>query len=203
MKYTEKIKKHLTKKVKNLSSAENLLKISEVASMLKVTPEEISGWVLDGKLVQIEIDNKFYITTNSYNDFTSNNQQEIFSKVAENIWTSSLKAEPIVREHVNERMRANSGIVLDRAFRAVSLLENIHKKYESRLDLINSKHGGIAAFIIYARVISLLYSVISLLRTTVFSEPYILLRPLWEAILLAEYFTLSEVNQENNRYISR
>jgi hypothetical protein len=191
------------KKVKILSSSDNLLKVIEVANLLKVSPDAILLWVSEGKLEPIEIDNEFYITPKSYNEFTSNNLQEIFHKVAENLWSQTLLVEPVAREEVNKRIRTNASIVLDRAKSAVNLLESIHKKYEPHLDLFNSKHGGIAAFITYARIISLLYSIIALLRSTVFSESYILLRPLWEAILLAEYFTLSEANHENTRCISR
>lgn len=118
------------------------------------------------------------------------------------MWKSVEELAPEVQKHVSERIMYSNQLVLDRAEKTVKILEEFHKKYEHGIDL-NDKRGIIASFIIYARIISLLYSIMKLLRSAIPSESFILLRPLWEAILLAEYFYISEIRTENEREIRR
>lgn len=113
------------------------------------------------------------------------------------MWESHIKIMPSVQKEVSERFKDNSQIVLDKAEGVVKFLEEVHRRIEPSIDIYNDKRGSVAAFILHARVISLLYSIIHLLRSGIPSESFILFRPLWEAILLSKYFILSEINGDN------
>jgi len=186
-----------------LNPPNNYLEIHQIASLLKVPIETIKMWIERGMLESKQINGTTYISSESYNKFTESNLSEIMIEVTNNLWVRTMEREPVIREEVNKKFQTNSILVLERAQSTVDLLQSIHSKYEQSIDIFESKHGGVAAFIIYSRIISMLHSIIELLKSTIFSEAYILMRPLWEAILLADYFFLSEVNSENKREIRR
>jgi len=169
-----------------------------------VLPSDILNWINEGKLKGIkQEDGKYLIALEDYQKFGSSFPKELRDKMGEYLWKSLEKIRPLVQEKVSSRFRHNSKFVLDRTERPVQLLEQLHKKYEPNINIFNDKRGATACFIIYARVISLLYSMIKLLRSGVPAESFILFRPLWEAILLAEYFMFSDANNENQKEIRR
>ena len=182
---------------------EKYLSINEVASGLKVMPEDIMKWIIEGEIEANKINDTYQVSLKEYERYGKSFPTELRHKIGKYLWKSQLVVGPIIQKEVSERFRANSQLILDKDENAVKILENIHKKYEPQVEIFNDKRGSVASFIIYARIISLLYSIILLLRSGIPSESFILFRPLWEAILLAEYFMLSEANDENNKQIRR
>ncbi len=186
------------------NNTENYITPQEAAIRLMVLPSDIINWINEGKFRGIkQEDGKYLIALEDYQKFGSSFPKELRDKMGEYLWKSVEKIRPFIQEKVTSRFKHNSKFVLDRAEQAVQLLEKLHKKYEPNIDIFNDKRGATACFIIYARVTSLLYSIIKLLRSNVPAESFILLRPLWEAILLAEYFMFSDTNNENQRQIRR
>jgi len=186
------------------NNTENYITPQEAAARLMVLPSDILNWINEGKLKGIkQEDGKYLIALKDYQKFGSSFPKELRDKMGKCLWTSLEKIRPLVQEKVSSRFRHNSKFVLDRTERPVQLLEKLHKKYEPNINIFNDKRGATACFIIYARVISLLYSMIKLLRSSVPAESFILFRPLWEAILLAEYFMFSDASNENQKQIRR
>lgn len=186
------------------NNIENYITLEEAATRLKVLPSDILKWVNEGKLKGIKKeDGKYLIPLEDYQNFGRSFPKELRDKIGEYLWRSLEVIRPLVQEDVSGRFRLNSQFVLDRAEQAVQLLEKLHRKYEPNIDIFNDKRGAVACFIVYARVISLLYSIINLLRSGIPAESFILFRPLWEAILLAEYCMFSDANNENQREIRR
>lgn len=182
----------------------NTLSIEEVANKLKVLPSDIQQWIKEGKIKAIQQnDNGHRITVEEYQKFGRSFPDELRAKIGEYMWKYQLEILPPIQKEVSERFINNIQPVLDRAEVSVKILEDIHKKYEPYVNVFDEEKGSVAAFILYARAISLLYSIIYLLRGGVPAESLILFRPLWEAILLADYFLISEVNKENERQIRR
>jgi len=182
------------------SNTEDYITPQQAAAKLKVLPSDILNWINEGKLKGIkQEDGKYLIALEDYQKFGSSFPKELRDKIGKYLWKYVETIRPVAQERVSSRLRDNSKFVLDRTEQAVQLLEKLHKKYEPNIDILNDKRGATACFIIYARVISLLYSIIRLLRSSVPAESFILLRPLWEAILLAEYFMFSDMNNENQK----
>lgn len=183
---------------------ESYVSIEEAAIGYKVMPSDVLQWIKEGKIrANKQEDNTYIIPLKEYQRYGSSFSEELRLKIGEYMWKSIEQMAPSVQKHVSERFKYNSQFVLERDEKTVKILEEIHKKYEPGIDLLNDKRGAVASFIIYARVISLLYSIIKLLRSAIPSESFILLRPLWEAILLAEYFLISDMRDENKNVISK
>lgn len=176
--------------------------IEEAAARLKVLPSDILTWIKEGKIKGKKQENNTYlIPLEEYQNFTRSFPKELREKIGEYSWKYLETIRPLIQADVTARFSQNSQFFLDRAEHAVRLLENLHRKYEPKVDIFDDKRGAVASFIVYARVISLLYSIIRLLRSGIPSESFILFRPLWEAILLAEYFMFSDANNEKQKVI--
>lgn len=73
----------------------------------------------------------------------------------------------------------------------IQTLEDIHRYYGDRLDILNDETAVVAAYLLYAKVISLLKMTCLCLEHH-FWNALLLLRPIDEALQLAEYFVLTE-----------
>lgn len=182
---------------------DKFMSIIEVAKGLRVMPDDILKWIEEGKINVTKINNTYQVSIEEYKRYGSSFPIELREKIGEYLWKSQLQIGPAIQKEVSERFSSNSKFVLNRDENAVKNIEIIHKRYEPHVEVFKDKRGSVAAFILYARAISLLYSIILLLRSGIPSESFILFRPLWEAILLARYFMLSETNNENKKQIER
>lgn len=182
---------------------DKFMSVAQVAIGLKVMPDDIIKWISEGKIKAEKTNDTYQVSIEEYQRYGSSFPVELRHKLGEYLWKTQLELGPSIQKEVSERFRSNSQHVLDRDECAVKILETIHKRYEPHVEVFKDKRGSVAAFILYARVISLLYSIILLLRSGIPSESFILFRPLWEAALLAEYFMISEANNENKKQIRR
>lgn len=182
----------------------HFLTVERVAAGYKVKSEDVLEWIASGKIqAEQQKDGSYQIPLEEYQRFGSSMPQELMEKMSQYLWERMEEIRPQVQERVRDRFLQNSQHVLDRVDQAIALLEELHKKYEPGIDIVNDKRGAVAAFIVFARVISLMHSIVSLLRAGVAAESVILFRPLWEAILLAEYFSVSDALGQNQNRIKR
>jgi len=176
----------------------------EAALRLNVHPSDIIEWIEKGRIKAYKSDKgDYFIKPNNLQKFANSMPEELRFKIGEYLFAYQKGILPEVQQDVSERFKFSTDIVLNRAELAVQLLESLHKKYEKKIDIFKEKNGAVASFIVYARVISLLYSLIDLLRSSIPAESSILFRPLWEAILLAQYFSMSMASNENQGVIRR
>lgn len=189
---------------KLMANNEVLLSIEDVAKGLKVKPEDVLGFVSKGVLKGVkQPDGTYKVAAVDYQAFGQSMHREYVSRAQHYMWESMLRIQPEVQNKVAHRFYNNIQIVLDRAEKAVLLLERFHKKYEPEFDVFEDKCGKVAGFVVYARVVSLLHSILNLLRNAIPSESLILFRPLWEAILLAKYFVFSDLSKKNSNIIRK
>jgi len=181
-----------------------MITVEKAAKGYKVLPRDVLEWIEAGKIQAVkQNDDSYLIPLEEYQRFGRSLPKELREKVGQYLWEAMESTEPMVRADLRDTIKQNIQFVLNRAEQAVSLLEELHKKYEPRVDVFNDKRGSTACFIIFARIISMLYSIIALLRSGVPAESFILFRPLHEAVLLAEYFMFSEADNENQNEIKK
>jgi hypothetical protein len=172
--------------------------IEEAARRLKVLPADIIQWIKEDKLIgNIKDEREYTILIKDFQAFLEAHPNELYERIGELLFEEFGKAKEEVGEEVRERFSNNIQLVLDRIEKGVKVLESLHSKHESGIDIFEDKRGAVASFIIYARIISISYSIIYLLRSGVPSESSILFRPLHEAVMLAEYFFISDCHREN------
>jgi hypothetical protein len=180
------------------------LSVDQVAQGLKVSTQDILELIQAGKIKTAKnSDGDFQVSLHDYQEYGSSMPPELMSKISQKMFDGMLAAKTSIQPEIKARFAKNNAIVLDRLEQSVLFLEALHRKYEPGIDIVNKKTGGVAAFVLYARIISLLHSIITLLRKGVPTEAMILFRPLWEAILMAEYFTVSDERNENPEVIQK
>ena len=180
------------------------LSVDDVARLLRVTPADVQEWVLKGRLSGVKGSwLNAMIPVSEYQKFGSSLPPELRRKMGEYLWRTLVATRPAIQEEINERFRANISVVLNRIEKSVRILEKSHSEHEPGVDIISARDGWTAAFIVHARVISLLFGAIGLLRSSIPAETAVLFRPLWEAMLLADYFVLSGRDNENAGAISQ
>ncbi len=182
----------------------HFLTVEQVARGYKVQPKDVVEWIHAGKIAaERQSDGTFLIPLAEYQKFGSEMSGDLMQKALENMWNSMERERPHIQEEVRAQFLKNSQVVLGRIEETIKLLEEIHKKYEPGIDIAKDQGGAVAAFIVFARVISLLYSILALLRSGIPAESMILFRPLWEAVLLVEYFSVSDALGHNSNAIRR
>lgn len=179
-----------------------MITVEKAAKGYKVLPSDVLEWIEAGKIQAVkQKDNTYLIPLEEYQRFGRSLPKELRDRLGKYLWEAMESMEPMVRAEVRDTIKQNIQYVLERAERAVNFVEELHRKYEPGFDVINDKRGCTACFIIFTRIISMLYSIIALLRSGIPAESFILFRPLHEAVLLAEYFMVSEVEKENQNEI--
>lgn len=177
--------------------ADQLISLAEAAERLKVSEAHVDKLVSEGLLVIEVVAATRSVRIDSLQRLVRTMPPSLWQKIAAHSWAIVQEILPGVTDEVRQRFSQNLGPMLDRAEQTVQLLEQLHSKYERGIDVFEDHRGAVAAFIIYAREISLLYSMIALLRSAVPAEALLLGRPIWEAALLARYFYESDCRNEN------
>lgn len=179
------------------------LSIEDVARRLMVRPSDVVSWINQEKLRSVEDENGSQcIDETEYARFGSSFPKEYRETLGQYLWNSLDEIQEKVHSDVNKRFNASNEKFLKNDEKSIAILEELHRKYEHQIDVFQRKDGYTAAFILYARIISLEYAMINMLRANQL-EAFLLFRLLWEAILLAEYFALSEHFGDNSRCIRR
>lgn len=176
---------------------------AEAAHRLLVSQEDIQKLAQEGLLAVETIDGVDHITLDSLRALVKSMPPSLLEKMGNLAWSLTEQVRPEVSAEVNERFTKNLVPLLNRAECSIRLLERLHSQHEPGIDIFNDRRGAVAAFIVLARIISLLYSSLSLLRSAVPSETFLLFRTIWEGGLLVRYFTLSERRGENAAAIRR
>jgi hypothetical protein len=82
----------------------------------------------------------------------------------------------------------------------IKILESMHKKYSSKIDVLKSEDGKTAAYILFSKIIRLLNMTNDMLSKK-YWEASNLLRPIDEANYLCQYFVLSESRPQTKKHI--
>lgn len=110
----------------------------------------------------------------------------------------------LLRADANSRRAENFKIrihdLLGKYRKFIRVLENLHRKYHTNVDVLNDETAVNAAYILFAKVINLLY-----LGCLCFENHYyhanMLLRPIDEHIDLAEYFIFTDGTRKGEKHL--
>ena len=84
----------------------------------------------------------------------------------------------------------------------IDVLINLHKKYEHKIDVLRDETALAASYILYSNVISLL-KLANLGLSHFYWDSRILLRPIDEAVMLAEYFIISDGTDLGKKHLRK
>jgi len=174
-----------------------------MASMMYVSKEDVIDWIKSGKLKAIPSDGNYKISYEEYSRFGQSGiwMGKLHDKIFEHMKILINDGRAI--EQVNEGFRRGMKPHIDKARQIIGYLEEIHAYYEKRLDVINGKSALDAAFIITARLISILYSAINLIETGEIIGASVLFRSIYEGVNLVKYFIFSSGSREGQKDLNK
>lgn len=174
-----------------------------MASVMHVSKEDVIDWIKSGKLKVLHSDVDFKISYEEYSRFGQSGvwMGKFHDKMFEYI--KNLINDGSAIEQVNEGFRRGMKPHIDKARQIIGCLEEIHSYYEKKLDVLNAKLALDAAFIITARLISILYSALNLIETGEIVGASVLFRSIYEGKNLAKYFIFSSGTKKGQEDLNK
>ncbi len=182
-----------TKKTKS----DKLIRIEKAISFLKVLPEQFQLWHNEGKF-EIKFNNRgvpciteIDLRELAYSDFVKKSSTEYVLKYIEQRQKD---------ESTRRNYRFNTAIMeaVKRYKGYVKILEELHTNYQNRINVIHDESALVGAYMLYVKIISLLNMACINLENYHWHSA-LLLRPIDEAIQLAEYFLITEDTDEGRK----
>jgi hypothetical protein len=177
---------------KRSPKTENFISVDEAIYILRVAKMQFYIWLITGNIETIEKDGKVFI------------RQTDFSKLAydDNVHKSSIiflsfdgqrrEKERLTR---NDEFIFNNSKTISKYRGYIKTLENIHASYYGQLNILHTESALTAAYLLYYKVINLLYMACTCLES-LYWHSTVLLRPIDETIDLALYFIITENTDE-------
>ena len=177
---------------------ENLVHVDDVIYTLRVSPDQMKVWLAE---------NRFKVCTSQGKPAI---KQGDFKKLAhsQDVHEASLKAfsfevkrrERDEKSGKSQRFCSEIAIKIETYRSYIQVLEDIHAGYYDHLDPLHDETPLVAAYILYSRVISLLKMGCLCLENH-FWDVRILLRPIYEAVDLADYFVIPQNTDQGRTHL--
>ena len=184
-----------------MNKKEILIPLKSVLHITQVSPRQLFLWEING-IIKPTLNLKG-VKCLRMEDF----QELAYSQEVKEASLHSMIAE--TQRRFNDRKQKEDKVFLNKIKAKINnysnyirILEEIHKKYNSKLDIVNSETPVIAAYLLYSRIIGLLKMTNFCLKNK-FIEAHILIRPIDEAIQLAEYFIISANTDQGKEHLKK
>lgn len=162
-----------------------------MALSMHVSKEDVIEWIKSGQLKAEQSEEDYKISYKEYSRFGQSGMwmakfhDKMFDYMKELINNGG------AIEEVNNGFRLGMKPHITKAHEVIEYLEQIHKNYEKNIN-IHEKTAKVAAIVIIARVISILYSALNLIEKGEVVGASALFRVIYEGENLAKYFIFSE-----------
>jgi len=178
---------------------ETLIPLNDAIYTLGVAPQQFNVWRDIGSFKVINKNGKDYITLT---DFKKLAYSENVHKSALVFFTFDIVRREKERLQKNDVFLLKNSKEIDEYRGYIKTLENIHATYHNRLDILHTESALVAAYILYYKVINLLYMTCLCLEN-LYWHSFTLLRPIDEAIDLAKYFIITEDTAEGRNNLKK
>ncbi|MFH1371857.1 MAG: hypothetical protein ABII09_11320 [Planctomycetota bacterium] len=166
---------------------------------LRVAKQQFDIWLNVGSIKTIEIDGKKFI---SKTDFRKLAYDENAHKSAINFLSFDIQRREEERLTKNDEFIHINSRIISKYRGYIKTLEYIHASYQGQLNILHTESALIAAYLLYYKVINLLYISCTCLEN-LYWHSTVLLRPIDETIDLAIYFIITEDTDEGKRNLKK
>jgi len=181
------------------SNSDKLIRIKEAMHVLRVSPQQFYVWKKQGKFkIKRNKNNKRCIHNSelkqlAYSDFVRAASFETFLNNMKRRKHDEFSCKNILYK---KRIKVN----IKRYRSYVKTLQQVHTNYNNRIDLFQTELALFAAYMLFARIISLL-NMACMCIEEYYWYATALLRPIDETIDLAEYFIISENSNTGKKHL--
>lgn len=168
--------------------------LTDVMSLLRVSERRMRTWIREGRVVvHMAPDGKEAMKMSDLK--TLAHSPEAHEAALEGLAWEAQRREADELSGRNSQFSEEIARRVMRYREYIQTVEDIHSYYGNRLDVLHDESAVVAAYLLYAKVISLLKMTCLCLEHH-FWNALILLRPIDEAIQLAEYFIHIETDTQ-------
>jgi len=170
--------------------SDKLIRVDTAIYILNVSPQQFHSWREESKFqIKYNKNGKPCITENdlkklAYSGFVKEASYDALLNHIERRQNDEITNQDSIFKN---RTKKN----VEKYRQYISTLERIHSNYQNRMDLIHSESALVAAYMLHAKVLNLLNMACLNLENHYWYSS-LLLRPIDEAIDLAEYFLITE-----------
>jgi hypothetical protein len=186
------------KKRKNRQNKEIIIPLDEFIHTLRISPQQLDEWIHLG-IVHTYPHSRGYGV--KYSDF----KNIANSTIALNAALEAFKYE--TKRRYADEIDGNADTFLKSIDHNISLLkrridvlEDIHRSYHNKFDVLRSQDGVTAAYIIFSKIFRLLRMTFLCLENH-YWETMTLIRPINEAADLAKYFIIEKDSEQGRKHI--
>lgn len=185
----QKTKKLNRKKEKTKTSKpEAFIPVNDVIYTLRVARQQFNILKDIGGFKIVNKNGKDCISQTDFKKLAYDNNVH---KSAIDFFNFSLGKREVERLTKNGEFLSHNSKIISKYRGYIKTLENIHAMYHSQLNILHTESALVAAYLLYYKVINLLYMSCTCLEN-LYWHSTVLLRPIDEAIDLALYFVITE-----------
>ena len=189
----------MSKKKKPKGQQETLISLKEAMYLMRVAPIHMDQWIREHKVVPRATSSGPALRLQDFKKLA--HSKDALDGALDGLANHTLRREADEASgktaiYLRERAQIIAGYRKD-----IDTIEAIHRKYHDRLNVLTNQTPKAAAYIITAKVITLL-KMACLCLENVYWESNLLLRPIDEALQLAEYFMVTADTQVGKKHLS-
>lgn len=188
-----------TKKKKHKSQPEPLVPLEEALYVMRVAPIHMDRWMREGRVNVLTSHSGPVMRQVDFKKLA--HSKEAFDAALEGMATEAVRRQSDDATGESLRFRNEIAQVVQEYRDHIGVIEKIHLKYHDRMNVLTSQTPRTAAYIILSKAITLLRMGCLCIENH-YWDTMILLRPIDEALQLAEYFMISADTQEGKKHLA-
>ena len=177
---------------------ENLVHVDDVTYTLRVLPGQMKALLAKNRVKVCTFQGKPAIKQGDFKKLA--HSQDVHEASLKALCFEVGKREADEKSGKSQRFCSEIAIKIETYRSYIQALEDIHAGYHDHLDPLHDETPLVAAYILYSRVISLLKMGCLCLENH-FWDARILLRPIDEAVDLADYFVISQNTDQGRTHL--
>jgi hypothetical protein len=192
-------KKSQEKNDKDVCRADEPIYVNDVLYTLGLAQPQLNAWKKMGLLNTIWQEGKEYVSRRDFEKLANDGNVRASARTFFN-WQIQEMEKERTEKNSNHKLKNLKTIARYRAY--IKVLERMHASYRPHLDLLGDESALVAAYLLYYKVINLLYMSCTCLENSYWHSS-VLLRPIDEAIHLAEYFIWEKATEKGKNHLTK
>ena len=196
----QKTKKLNRKKEKTKTpKPESFISVNDAIYILRVARQQFNILKYIGGFKIVNKDGKDFISQTDFRKLAYDNNVR---KSAINFFSFDIEKREVERLTKNDEFLFHNSKIISKYRGYIKTLENIHAMYHSQLNILHTESALVAAYLLYYKVINLLYMSCTCLEN-LYWHSTVLLRTIDETIDLASNFIITEKTEKGKNDLKK
>lgn len=177
---------------------ESYITVEEAMHSMRVAPLHMENWIREGRVKVVDTPIGRTIRESEFKKLA--HSPEALEAALEGLANQTARRESDETTGRSQEFKVEIAQVVQEYYAHIDTLERIHRKYHDRLDVLSTQSPTVAAYIIFSKILALLRMTCLCLEHH-YWDAVILLRPIDEAVTLAEYFVTTADSAQGKKHL--